>query len=830
MVITRHSIFRVWYAAATLAFALFAGNALADVDPPDRVARVSFLRGNVSFQPAGDDQWAEISLNRPVVTGDKVYADRDSRAELQIGAADIRLDEGSTFNLLNLDDNIAQIELTEGTLNLHVRRVLSGQSYEIDTPTLAFVVDRPGDYRIDISPQGDSTMVTVFDGAGDVYGENNASYSVRAGNAYKFHDSALRDYETFDLPRRDDFDQWCSSRNDRYERSVSSRYVSDEVIGYADLDDYGSWSEERDYGSVWYPTSVEAGWTPYRSGHWSWVDPWGWSWVDASPWGFAPFHYGRWAYIGNRWGWCPGARRLRPVYAPALVGFVGGSGWGVSVNIGGGGPVGWFPLGPRDVYVPWYRASRNYFTNVNVRNTTIINNTYITNVYNDYSRGRPIRNMNYAYRTNVNAVTAVPRDAFIGSRAVAASRVQINEANLRNAQVVSRVGIAPERASFAATAGRGRPAPAAALDRRVIARTAPPAQAAPIASRIQAIQRNDAQPLARNQLRELAPARPGATAGRAAPPSRVQVVGQNARNAPQPLPMRGNAATQRAGDTGNDRGAPNTPPARGNATPPSREAINAPRGDARGQPGRGQPDQSTTPADRAGALPSSRFSPRANPAGDNRAPVSQPPARGATDTPNRSVTPANPRPTPDAGARGNTRDGALPSSRFSPRSQQTPNEPRTQPQQAPRSTPSFDRGSTQTPRNAPQPRTQPVPQQPRNTQPRSAPAQEQRSMPRTERAPQPQYQPRSAPQPQYQQRSAPVQEQRSMPRMERAPQPQSQPRSAPQPQYQPRNAPAPQQRSMPQPQQQRSAPPQQQQRAQPPQRNRDGKDNDRDRR
>lgn len=829
MVTMRHSIPRAWLAALALAFGLCAGAARADVDPPDRVARVSFLRGNVSFQPAGDDQWAQMSLNRPLVTGDKLYADRDSRAELEIGAATLRLDEGSTFNLLNLDDNIAQIELTEGTLNLHVRRVFDGQSYEIDTPTLAFVVNRPGDYRIDIAPQGDSTMVTVFDGSGDVYGENNASYSVRSGNSYKFHDSALRDYEVFDLPRRDDFDQWCSSRNERYERAVSRQYVSDEVIGYADLDDYGSWREEREYGAVWYPTTVEVGWTPYRSGHWSWIDPWGWSWVDSSPWGFAPFHYGRWAYIGDRWGWCPGARRLRPVYAPALVGFVGGGGWGVSIGVSSG-PVGWFPLGPRDVYVPWYRASRNYFTNVNVRNTTIINNTYITNVYNDYSRGRPVRG-DYAYRNNVNAVTAVSRDAFVGARPVSGARVQVNETNLRNAQVVSRIGIAPERASFAATAGRGRAAPAAALDRRVIARTAPPAQVAPIASRIQAIERNGAQPLARNQLRELAPSRPAAQPGgnRAAPASRVQVVGQNTRGTPQPLPTRGAAAPAPAAGAGNSRTAPNLPGARGVATPPDRGTIAAPGTPAqRAAPGnRVEPN---APSDRPGALPSSRFAPRTGTPGaaDGRAPASRgtatPPGRGAVEAPNRTATPANPRSTPEPATRGNSGNGALPSNRFAPRTQ--PAEPRGTPQPAQRSTPSVDRGATQAPRATPAPQQRSAPQP--QYQPRNAPQPQQRS--------QPQYQPRSAPQPQqrsepqYQPRSAPMPQQRSAPQPQYQPRsaPQPQQRSAPQPQYQPRSAPQPQQRSAPQPQQR--AQPQPQQRAQPQNRGRDDDKNDRDRR
>src|SRR4051812_34484748 len=278
------------------AIPVFAQDSGPQDDPPDRVGRLSYLRGDVSFQPAGDDDWVEANLNRPLGTGDKLFTDQNSRVEMEVGAATVRLDAQSNFDILNLNDTVAQTELTQGTMSLHVRRVFEGQSYEVDTPTLAFVVTQPGDYRVDIAPDGTSTMVTVFSGSGDVYGENNASYSVNAGNAYRFHDAALQDYEVLDVPRGDEFDTWASSRNERYERSPSRQYVSEEVIGSADLDDYGGWSDVPEYGHVWYPTQVEAGWAPYRDGHWAWVDPWGWTWVDNAAWGFAPSHYGRWVY------------------------------------------------------------------------------------------------------------------------------------------------------------------------------------------------------------------------------------------------------------------------------------------------------------------------------------------------------------------------------------------------------------------------------------------------------------------------------------------------------------------------------------------------------
>jgi len=797
----RRSIRKALIAMLGLALFASAGSAFADDDPPDRVARLSFLRGDVSFQPAGNDDWVQAGLNRPLGTGDRLHTDGDSRVEMEIGAATVRLDQQSSFDLSNLDDNIAQLQLTEGVLNLHVRRVFEGQSYEVDTPTLAFVVTQPGDYRVDIAPDGSSTMITVFRGDGDVYGENNASYSVRSGQSYRFHDAALKDYEVLDIPRGDDFDSWVDSRNNRYEKAVSRSYVSEDVIGYADLDDYGGWNDEPDYGPVWYPTRVEAGWAPYRYGHWSWIDPWGWTWVDNASWGFAPSHYGRWAYVGNRWGWCPGPRHVRPIYAPALVAFVGGGGFGVGIGVHGGGPVGWFPLGPREVYVPWYRTSRNYFTNVNVRNTTIVNNTYITNVYNNYSNGRPINNGNYAYRQNMAAVTAVSRETFVGSRPVGAARVQVNAATLRNANVVSRVGIAPERASFiGANAARARAPAAQALDRRVIARTAPPARSAPVAARIEAIKRNGEQPLARTQLRQIAPKQPAATAGNRAAPQRVQVVGGGAAK-PQPLPARapGNAARTAANPANRANPAERTQPVRGATTTPA-TAPNAraqpQQRDTTAKPARGQQPAATN--DRT--LPSSRFVPRNNaqpPAGDvARKGVTTPPA----SSPRQATTP-NARSPANA-----TR--STPSTAPSTTNRATPT-PRTTPSEN-----SVPRNRTVTPSNAPAERKAPV-QTPRS-QTQTPPVQRATPAPRAEsnvpkqRAPQPQYQPRTAPQPQ--QRSAP------------APAPQQQ-RSAPQPQ--PRSAPPAQPRSAPAPQRQQ-APPPQERRAPPEKKNGDDRDKDKD--
>ncbi|HUD42235.1 MAG TPA: DUF6600 domain-containing protein [Dokdonella sp.] len=761
-------------AALALALTVLAGAALAD--PPGRVARMSYISGNASFQPGGDDRWSEAMINRPLVTGDRLYTDSDSRVELEVGTAVLRMDDRTSLAFLDVNDDIVQVELTQGTLNLQVKRLFDGQTYEVDTPTLAFVVDRPGNYRIDIAPQGDSTMVTVFEGAGSVYGQGGASYRVDDRQSYRFHDASLRDYEVMDLPRSDNFDRWCFERADRYQRSVARQYVSEEVIGYADLDGYGSWTSHASYGSVWFPTTVAVGWAPYRYGRWSWIDPWGWSWVDDAPWGFAPSHYGRWVYVGNRWGWCPGPRHLRPVYAPALVGFIGGRNWSVSIS-SGGGPVGWFPLGPRDVYVPWYRSSRTYFTNVNVtniRNTTVINNTYITNVYNNYAAGRPA-GIDYAYRRDVHAVTAVPDNVFNSSGRVGSARLNLDRNSLARAEVVSRVPVLPTQASLAPRGGaRDLPQRAASFDRAVIARNAPPPAPAPFEQRKLAIERNGGQPLQTQELRQLADRAPKTAA--ASRQERIQVVGNGAaQRAPQALPPKSAApgrierAPERAAAVGAK--APATDPSRAPATAtPDRRAV--------------APERAPTATQRSErALPSSGYAPRGE-----RAPAAKI-ERGGT---------------PAATPRTERAPAAAPRVERAPQAARPPVETRKQP------TPSERPARTMQPREPAQQRA-PAPAG-RQYEPRKAePAVREPAPARSYR--------QAAPEPRRIEQ-APARRVEPQPRAE--PAPQRMERSAPQ--AAPRVAPPPQQKRAPEPRQQ-AAPPQKQQRVERS-RDNDGKGKD----
>jgi hypothetical protein len=556
-------------------------------DPPSRVARLGYMEGSISLQPAGESEWVQAVANRPMTTGDKLWADKGSRAELQLGSAVIRLDANTGFSFLNLDDRTVQIQLTSGSLNISVRQLDRDNVFEVDTPNQAFSIYQPGSYRIEASEDGNYTVISVREGDGESTG-NGQNFTLHAGQRGTFSGTESLTADVVQIGGPDQFDNWAYSREHRHDDSRSAEYVSHDVVGYDDLDDNGDWRDDSNYGHVWFPNRVAAGWAPYHDGHWDWISPWGWTWVDDASWGYAPFHYGRWVTIGGRWGWVAGPVAVRAVYAPALVVFIGGGGSGF------GGNVGWFPLGPREVYMPSYHVSREYVNRVNISNTTV-NNTTITNVYNTtiINKTTNITNVTYVNRNVQGAVTAVPQRAFVSAQPVGRAAVVVNAREIASAPVSSRVAVAPTRESVlgarAATANRVAAPPAAVSNRQVIAKATPPPPPVSFARQQQALAAHPGQPLARSEVQTLRPAN-------------VTAMQPIVRQAPPGKPATPN--------TGRPANQPNQPENQQSAARPGRPADTA---------------TANQPANRAGNQPAPNDRPgAANPAQPNRPPIAQP--------------------------------------------------------------------------------------------------------------------------------------------------------------------------------------------------------------
>jgi hypothetical protein len=755
---------------------LFALGGVAQQDPPSRVARLNYIHGNVSMEPAGIDDWAPAETNRPFTTGDYLYTDQGAQAELHVDVAVMRMGPQTSFGFLNLDDQTVQLKLSEGEMQIRVRNFGQNQTFEVDTPNAALTLLQNGSYVIDVDPNANTSFLTVREGQAQVTGGGQA-FTVDQGSTVNLSGTDELGYDVQDAPQPDQFEDWAVQRDQHESRNTqSARYLPPAVVGYEDLDDYGGWQSSAEYGNVWYPRDVQPGWAPYHNGHWAWIDPWGYTWVDDSPWGFAPFHYGRWSYIGNRWGWCPGpvgigyrgGPAVRPYYAPALVAFFGGSHFGVSIGFGGGGDsLGWVPLGYGEVYTPPYAVSQNYFREVNVSNTRITNVTNITNVYNNTYVNHTVVNRTYANSRAPGAVMAMPQSAFASGRQVrqAGRPVPVNQVARIQSAAILTPRVAPTRQAYVPTAGRG-PAPrpsAQVMQRQVVARKPPPPAPVPFAAKQAYLQQHPGQA---NQPYNHAAMRQAAAPARTTPVAAVRQV-----SAPTARPV----AVRPGQRGGNVSALPAARPGQpASATRPGERAPAA----RPGQPAPARPGVETRqPAAAGHGAPPNR--PQAAP---NARPGSTPATGGRPGEPASAVRPGERAPTPQPAGRA-----PAPSVRPGERAPAAQPEGRNGQPAPARGTPPNMRGGGNTGQPArPGERTQPAarPEPPTRPETRSAPAA------RPETRPTPAARPETRPAPAA--------------RPEARPAPAARPESRPAPAARPENRPAPQHGTPPPPRSERS--------------------------
>lgn len=343
-----------------------APSSTLDVDVPLIAGRVAAAEGQVDIwrmEEDGDGQWDEAQINDVVTVGTGLATGTGARTEVRVGPHAFRLAAASSGGFSQLDFGAKVFRLERGVVGVRLAAPQQGEVVGVEVGGVQIQLDAPGRYRVD-AIDGAPLRISVFQGHA-VARFNGAATPVATGQAVVLTQSNV----SYAVAGSSPFDEWAAARDERYLAAAQvAAPVSPYMTGVEELASYGDWTSDATYGSLWIPRAVPVGWAPYRVGRWRWVAPWGWSWVDAAPWGYAPFHYGRWVFYGGRWGWAPGRYVARPVWAPALVGFVGS---GVSVGVNVGGPVvGWYPLAPWNAYRPHYRANTTYVT---VINQTIIN-------------------------------------------------------------------------------------------------------------------------------------------------------------------------------------------------------------------------------------------------------------------------------------------------------------------------------------------------------------------------------------------------------------------------------------------------------------------------
>jgi hypothetical protein len=428
---------------AALVAAVSLGAAAQDV--PGRAGRLAHAEGSVSLYMDPDIGWEPAYVNTPITSENSIWTDYDSRAEVRVSGMAIRVDETTQLDFSEVDDDRIEATLVRGSVHVRIRHFGRNDRVVITTPNARYVLLGAGRYRIDADPQRGDSRLAVFEGRAALRtGENRIA--IPAGQSVVVWGE---DRPAFAMQRvfSTEFDRWANARDSRWVERNATRYVSTYMTGYEDLDQYGEWIQEPDYGPLWIPTRVQRDWVPYRYGHWAWVRPWGWTWIDDQPWGYAPFHYGRWVQVRDRWAWYPGRRVERPVWAPALVAWVGGSNWSLNVRSVSAPVVGWYPLSPFERYQPWYRA-----------NTTYVNNVNVNVVFTDRDRAWRYAERQRDY-SRYQAATVVQREALSTRRPVQQSIVQVSPDVIRSQPVAQQpTTVLPSRTEFV----RGRTAARAA--------------------------------------------------------------------------------------------------------------------------------------------------------------------------------------------------------------------------------------------------------------------------------------------------------------------------------------------------------------------------------
>ena len=343
-----------------------------------RVARITFLKGDVQIKRAGNEDWERATQNLPIVEGDEITTSDEARLEIQFDSYNhLRLAENSYLKLTTLRDGGIAVSLPQGTLSLRVSEFDKDKTFfEIDAPKTTLAVQQTGMYRVDAGDTRSSEVRVAATERGEarVY-SGNSGFTLKSGRSAKIflEGNLAGEWETADASRyADEFDDWTLERDvviaKRLRDSYYDKYYDRDIYGADDLNEYGEWVYTRKYGYVWKPyansVSSYSNWSPYRYGHWRWVAPYGWSWVNDEPWGWATYHYGRWVYENNGWFWSPYGyyRSRRSWWNPALV-----------VVTYAGGYICWYPL-------PYQYNYYNY--NAYYNNTTIINNNTTVVVVN----------------------------------------------------------------------------------------------------------------------------------------------------------------------------------------------------------------------------------------------------------------------------------------------------------------------------------------------------------------------------------------------------------------------------------------------------------------
>ncbi len=742
-------------AAGLLGATIAWSGAMAQSEPPGRVARLAFVNGAVSFHDDAQSGWTRAVVNTPLTTGDALWTEPNARSEVSLAGTRIRMEGATELDVLALDDSQTRLQLGQGRIDVKSFAVIdSNQPYEIVTPRGTIRLLQQGDYYVEAGSTEDPTRLGVRSGAAQIQGLNGQVLAVRPNEVAEVTgDGSAMQVRTIQTAPPAPPAYWAS--RDRQVAYEPPQYLSAGMTGYEDLNAYGDWINDGSYGQVWVPRAAPTGWAPYRTGHWSYVQPWGWTWIDDQPWGFAPYHYGRWAHAGNRWVWVPPQRDVRPVYAPALVAFVGGVELAMTLGNQSAAPVGWFPLGPREVYVPPYTADRDYYLRLN--RAARVEDRLLEDRWQRAQRREAFVAGQNSVLMNQRFATVVPTSAFVQSQPVMRSALRVQP------QALAAAPVAPVAAPPAPTASVVSVAAAPAT-------VTPPATPQAAAAPAQQPADPKAQDAAKASAETALKSSNVAVAKTAVADMPTLAKPASAQMTAAPGPKVASVQPKAATDDKSRQIAPALVPRQGAAPPQLRGAVTpAPASTEPVRPGEPPKQQQAAPQPQAVPSPA-----QARPEAPRQATPPLPaPQQGRPVEPTKPQATPQPQPKPA----GPSRQQAAPPPQ-APQAPQAPKQPqaappppRPAPQQEGHAAPPHPQPMQQAQpqqQAAPPPQPQPAPQQAAPLQHQAAPPPQRQAAPQPQPQPQPQLQRQATPPPQPQHQAAPQPQQHQAPQLQQA--------------------------------------------------------------
>ncbi len=318
----------------------------AFADSQIRMVRLSLVEGDVQAVHPMSNKHEKALLNAPITQG-MTLKTGEGRAEIefedgstlrmgpqtQVEFTDLsRRDSGALVSAIAVHNGIVYVDCKGDNYVKLSGGALSGSKNDDFSVMVAKNTIRPnGKAHFRVTVGTSKAELGVF--SGDVAVQSpSGSLVASKKQSVIFNLDANTSVLAKKLPS-DPLDAWDKEQTDYHDRYLVASTRADPgspyAYGMSDLGYYGDFFNMPGYGLMWQPYFIGAEWNPFMYGAWL-GDPcfngyfWdascgGYTWVSAYPWGWLPYHYGTWVYLGGRgWAWQPGGyQTFRPV-APVM--------------------------------------------------------------------------------------------------------------------------------------------------------------------------------------------------------------------------------------------------------------------------------------------------------------------------------------------------------------------------------------------------------------------------------------------------------------------------------------------------------------------------------